>query len=77
MNIRFAIASFSVLFGLAQLWSWLKQFSLETPIVVIGGLFLALASNFDRRATFPFDRLHQWLNPIKSTEWQTTRPDTE
>ncbi len=61
MNIRFAIASFAILFGLAQLWGWLQQFSLEEPIVVIGGLLLALASNFNRRATFPFDRLHQWL----------------
>ncbi len=73
MNIRFAIASFSVLFGLAQLWGWLKQFSLEEPIVVIGGLLLALASNFDRRATFPFDRLHQWL----ARRDCPTRTDTE
>jgi hypothetical protein len=61
MNIRFAIACFCVLFGLAQLWGWLQQFSLEEPIFVVGGLLLAAASNFNRRAAFPFDRLHQWL----------------
>lgn len=60
MNLRFAIACFLVLFGLAQFWSWLQQFSLEEPVMLIGGLLLASASNFNRRAAFPFDRLNQW-----------------
>ena len=61
MNLRFAIACFFILFGLAQFWGWLQQFSLEQPIFVIGGTLLAIASNFNRRAAFPFDLLHQWL----------------
>ncbi|MFM2431282.1 MAG: hypothetical protein RLZZ511_2495 [Cyanobacteriota bacterium] len=61
MNLRFAIACFLVLFGLAQFWNWLQQFSLEEPVMAVGGLLLACASNFNRRAAFPFDRLNTWL----------------
>jgi hypothetical protein len=75
MNIRFAIACFSVLFGLAQLWGWLKQFSLEEPIFVIGGVLLAAASNFNRRAAFPFDRLHQWFAARSPTAAPPSSPD--
>jgi hypothetical protein len=60
-NFRFAIACFFVLFGLAQLWGWMQQFSLQQPAFVVGGILLALASNWNRRAAFPFDVLHDWL----------------
>ncbi|MBE9032393.1 hypothetical protein IQ266_21885 [filamentous cyanobacterium LEGE 11480] len=71
MNIRFAIACFFILFGLAQFWGWMQQFSLEQPIFVLGGLLLAIASNFNRRAAFPFDLLHQWLEQ-RSTQTTDT-----
>jgi hypothetical protein len=61
MNARFAIACFFILFGLAQLWSWMQQFSLQQPTFIAGGLLLAIASNWQRRAAFPFDVLHEWL----------------
>ncbi len=61
MNARFAIACFFVLFGLTQLWSWMQQFSLQQPAFIAGGLALAIASNWNRRAAFPFDQLHTWL----------------
>jgi hypothetical protein len=61
INFRFAIASFLVLFGLSQLWSWMQQFALQQPAFILGGAALAIASNWQRRAAFPFDVLHQWL----------------
>jgi hypothetical protein len=61
INFRFAIACFLVLFGLTQLWSWMQQFALQQPAFMVGGVALAMASNWQRRAAFPFDVLHQWL----------------
>jgi hypothetical protein len=61
VNFRFAIACFLVLFGLTQLWSWMQQFALQQPAFIVGGVGLAMASNWQRRAAFPFDVLHQWL----------------
>jgi hypothetical protein len=71
MNIRFAIACFFMLFGLAQFWGWLQQFSLEQPIYVLGGVLLAVASNFNRRAAFPLDLLHKWLAQRSATQPQS------
>lgn len=75
MNIRFAVACFFVLFGLAQFWGWLNQFSLEQPIFVLGGLLLAMASNFNRRAAFPFDLLHHWLAQRTTSPTDTASQD--
>jgi hypothetical protein len=61
INFRFAIACFLVLFGLTQLWSWMQQFALQQPAFIVGGVALAMASNWQRRAAFPFDVLHRWL----------------
>jgi hypothetical protein len=48
------IASFVVLFAIAEFYQWLKHFMLPLPIYILGGAFLAIASNYDRRAGFPF-----------------------
>ncbi len=54
--IRVWIAIFLVLFGMAELYQWMKQFTLPLPIYILGGAFLALASNYERRASFPWQR---------------------
>lgn len=53
--MRVWVFCFILLFGLAELLQWLKQFSLPLPIFILGGAFLAIASNYERRAGFPFN----------------------
>ena len=42
------LISVGILFVLAEFSIWLKQFMLPLPLYVLGGAFLALASNYDR-----------------------------
>ncbi len=46
--MRVWIACFVVLFALAQLFDWVKQFSLPLPVCILGGAFLAVASNYEK-----------------------------
>ena len=39
---------FVVLFALAQLFDWVQQFTLPLPIYILGGAFLAVASNYEK-----------------------------
>ncbi len=53
-TLQFWIASFAVLFALAKLMEWLHGFELTMPVFVVGGVLLAIASNYDKRMLFPF-----------------------
>ncbi|MBE9008014.1 hypothetical protein IQ259_23875 [Fortiea sp. LEGE XX443] len=46
--MRVWLACFVVLFALAELFDWLKEFTLPLPIYILGGAFLAVASNYDK-----------------------------
>jgi hypothetical protein len=46
--MRVWLACFVVLFALAELFDWLQEFSLPLPIYILGGAFLAVASNYDK-----------------------------
>ncbi|WP_414565355.1 MULTISPECIES: hypothetical protein [unclassified Anabaena] len=46
--MRVWLACFLVLFALAELFDWLKAFNLPLPIYILGGAFLAVASNYDK-----------------------------
>ncbi|MBV6627546.1 MAG: hypothetical protein KI793_32260 [Rivularia sp. (in: Bacteria)] len=39
---------FVALFALSQLFDWVKDFSLPLPIYILGGAFLAVASNYEK-----------------------------
>ncbi len=52
--MRVWIVCFILLFGSAQLLEWLQNFSLPLPIFVLGGVFLAIASNYNKLADLPF-----------------------
>ncbi|MBD2184189.1 hypothetical protein H6S82_24865 [Planktothrix sp. FACHB-1355] len=52
--MRIWLASFILLFVLAQLFQWMKQLSLPLPVFIVGGLLLAIASNYDKRSGWPF-----------------------
>lgn len=48
------ITSFLLLFGAAELFQWAKEMTLPMPIFVLGGAFLAIASNYDKLTNLPF-----------------------
>ncbi len=46
--MRFWLIGFLALFGAAELLQWVRQLSLPLPIFILGGAFLAVASNYDK-----------------------------
>ncbi len=48
INMKIWFICFVVLFALAQLFDWIQQFSLPLPIYILGGAFLAVASNYEK-----------------------------
>lgn len=47
--MRVVIVTFIVLFGSAQLLQWLQHFTFPLPVFILGGAFLAVISNADKR----------------------------
>lgn len=52
------LACFLVLFALAELFQWAKQLSLPLPIYILGGAFLAIASNYNKLNNLPWQTSH-------------------
>jgi hypothetical protein len=48
------ITCFILLFGASELLQWFRQFSLPLPVFILGGVFLAIASNYDKLTHLPF-----------------------
>lgn len=48
------IATVIILFALSQFWEWLNKTEFSLPVLALGGLCLAIASNYDKRSSFPF-----------------------
>ena len=42
------VASFFVLFSLAEFYHWIEGISVPLPVYIIGGLLLAIASNYEK-----------------------------
>jgi hypothetical protein len=57
--MRVWLTCFILLFGAAELYQWVQKLSLPMPIFVLGGVFLALFSNFDKLKEFPFHPEYQ------------------
>ena len=47
-NMKVWFICFVVLFALSQLFDWVQQLSLPLPIYILGGAFLAVASNYEK-----------------------------
>jgi hypothetical protein len=62
-TFQFGLACFVLFFGLSQLFGWMRQFNLPLPIFILGGAFLAIVSNFDRRAGLPFSLIDEVFAP--------------
>ena len=54
LPMRLCFFCLILMFAMAELFHWLKHFSLPLPIYILGGAFLAIASNYDKRAGWPF-----------------------
>lgn len=89
--MRVWLTGFVLLFGAAELYQWVEKLSLPMPIFVLGGVFLALFSNFDQFKQFPFHPEYQEpklpdssdspvttasSNRVRSTEVVITPPAT-
>ena len=46
--MRIWIVGFGVLFALAEFYQWVKDYISPLPIYVLGGAFLAIASNYEK-----------------------------
>ncbi len=68
--MRVWMTSFVILFVFAQLLDWLRHLELPLPAMVVGGLVLAIASNYDKRGTFP-------LWPLDSPQIQQQAPPSD
>ncbi len=47
-SMRIWFICFVVLFAASQLFDWVQQFTLPLPIYILGGAFLAVASNYEK-----------------------------
>lgn len=62
------LACFLLLFALAELFQWAQQFSFPLPIYILGGAFLAIASNYDKLGGL------RWLTHDQSLINSTSQP---
>lgn len=63
---QFGLVCFGIFFIVSQVFQWASEITLPLPIFVLGGALLAIASNFDRRAGFPFNLLNTFTPPEES-----------
>ncbi len=57
--MRVWLTSFILLFGAAELFQWLREITLPLPVFILGGAFLAIASNYDKLSDLPFPLNYQ------------------
>jgi len=61
------ITSFLLIFGMAELYQWAKELTLPMPIFILGGAFLAIASNYNKLTNLPFHLDYQEPEPSPQT----------
>jgi hypothetical protein len=54
--MRVWITSCLVLFGMVQIYHWMKHFTLPLPMFILGGALLAIASNYGKHAGWSFQQ---------------------
>ncbi|QDZ38701.1 hypothetical protein FRE64_01325 [Euhalothece natronophila Z-M001] len=60
--LRFWLVCFGLLFVLVELWQWLQELTLPLPFCILGGIALAIASNFNFSKTRPNNEQISSLN---------------
>ena len=61
MRLQVAIACFLILLGAVELLQWFQKRNLPMPVLVMGGMLLAVGSNYTK---LPLDRLREVLPKI-------------
>jgi hypothetical protein len=61
-----------VLYGMVEIYQWMKQFTLPLPAFILGGAALAIASNYGKYAGWSFQKqalteTKGQLNPLLET----------
>ncbi|MBD2081524.1 hypothetical protein [Leptolyngbya sp. FACHB-17] len=56
--VQFGLICFLVFFALSQVFQWAQELTLPLPFFILAGAALSIASNFDRRAGFPFNLIN-------------------
>ncbi len=65
-KMRVWITCFVLLFGAAELLDWLQTFAMPLPIFVLGGAFLAIASNYSKLTNLPFHPEYEEPDPAQT-----------
>ena len=74
-GMRVWLVSFVLLFGAAELFEWARALTLPMPIFIFGGIFLAIASNYDKLKNLPFHLEYEEPDTVaKSVAPGTTNP---
>jgi hypothetical protein len=48
LKLQFTIAAFLMLLGAVELWEWFRARELPFPVLVLGGVVLAVVSNYGK-----------------------------
>jgi hypothetical protein len=76
--MRFWVIGVILLVGGAELYQWMRHFTLPLPMVIMAGVVLAIASNYDKHLPFRLslntsDMERDRVNPSSSSAY----PDTQ
>lgn len=52
--MRIWLTCFAVLFAIAEFYQWVQHLTLPLPVYIVGGAFLAIASNYHKRTRLPW-----------------------
>ncbi|HEY9675703.1 MAG TPA: hypothetical protein V6D11_29940 [Waterburya sp.] len=63
------ITSVLVVFGMVELYQWMKDFTLPLPAFILGGVLLAIASNYGKHTSWPFwqPSARSDVNPLQTS----------
>lgn len=63
-----------VLYGMVEIYQWMKQFSLPLPAFILAGAALAIASNYGKYAGWSFQKPATDTNSAQTTLNPETQP---
>ncbi|MCU0550710.1 MAG: hypothetical protein MUC48_15285 [Leptolyngbya sp. Prado105] len=70
---QFGLVCFVIFFIFSQVFEWASEVKLPLPFFILAGAILAIASNLDRRAGFPFNLLNT-ITPSEESSIPTEPP---
>jgi hypothetical protein len=73
MRLQVAIACFLIVLGAVELLQWFQKRNLPMPVLVMGGMILAVGSNYNK---LPMERLRDYLpKMVFEDSSQTSEPE--